>query len=147
MTIQSASAADRPAIEGLLRASQLPLDGLNDALRDAVVAREDGQVVGCAALEFYRSGVLLRSVAVDAQHRGRGVGEALVEEAFVVARSRGAVAAYLLTTTADGYFSRFGFEPIDRAAVPEDVKRSVEFTTACPASAIVMRARITGHIW
>jgi amino-acid N-acetyltransferase len=45
----------------------------------------------------------------------------------------------LLTTTAERYFPRFGFERVDRKDVPESVRASVEFTSACPSSAIVMR--------
>ena len=51
-------------------------------------------------------------------------------------------ALYLLTTTAEGYFPKFGFERITRAEVPPSVQASVEFATACPASAIVMRKRL-----
>ena len=48
-------------------------------------------------------------------------------------------AVYLLTTTADGFFPRFGFSRITRDDVPDSVKGSVEFRSACPASAVVMR--------
>jgi len=53
-----------------------------------------------------------------------------------------------LTTTAEGFFPKFGFERIPRADVPARVQESVEFVSACPASAVVMRntlvAAITG---
>ena len=48
-------------------------------------------------------------------------------------------ALYLLTTTAAGFFPKFGFERIDRCDVPRSVQMSVEFTSACPSSATVMR--------
>jgi amino-acid N-acetyltransferase len=145
--IGAAAASDGPEIEQLLTRCRLPLDGFRACLPDVVVARDAGRIVGCAALEVYGDGVLLRSVAVDEAYRGRGLGEALTEEALVLARSKGATAAYLLTTTASAFFPRFGFERIDRDAVPDDVRQSIEFTGACPSSAIVMRAAITGHIW
>jgi amino-acid N-acetyltransferase len=44
-----------------------------------------------------------------------------------------------LTTTAERYFPKFGFERIERNDVPASVQASVEFTSACPSSAIVMR--------
>jgi amino-acid N-acetyltransferase len=47
-----------------------------------------------------------------------------------------------LTTTAERFFPKFGFEPIDREQVPPSVRESVEFQSACPASAIVMRKRL-----
>src|SRR3954468_9840934 len=97
--ISLATAADDEAIERLLTQCGLPLDGFRACLPNVVVAHAAGRVVGCAALERYTHGVLLRSVAVDEAYRGRGLGEALTEEAFVLARSKGATAAYLLTTT------------------------------------------------
>jgi amino-acid N-acetyltransferase len=48
-------------------------------------------------------------------------------------------AIYLLTTTAERYFPKFGFERIARTDVPATVQTSIEFTSACPASAAVMR--------
>ncbi|MCX5761786.1 MAG: GNAT family N-acetyltransferase, partial [Gemmatimonadetes bacterium] len=46
---------------------------------------------------------------------------------------------WMLTTTADQWFPRFGFTVTARADVPEPVRASVEFQGACPDSAIVMR--------
>jgi amino-acid N-acetyltransferase len=108
----------------------------------ALVARAGSRTIGCAALEVYPSGVLLRSVAVESAWRGRGVGRQLTDAGLDLARSRGADAAYLLTTTAGDFFPRFGFERVERADVPDDVKQSIEFTSACPSSALVMRARL-----
>jgi len=49
---------------------------------------------------------------------------------------------YLLTETAGHFFPRFGFHAISRAEVDVAVRRSTEFTTACPSSALVMRAEL-----
>jgi len=51
-------------------------------------------------------------------------------------------AIYLLTTTAEQYFPKFGFERIARSDVPPGVQTSIEFTAACPSSATVMRKRL-----
>lgn len=142
-----ATASDVESIERLVASCHLPLDGLRSCLAQTLVARDGDRVVGTVALELYKSGVLLRSVAVDQRHRGQGLGEALTEEAFVLARRAGATTAYLLTTTAADFFPRFGFERIERSEVPDDVRQSVEFTSACPSTAIVMRAPIRGHVW
>lgn len=48
-------------------------------------------------------------------------------------------AVYLLTETAAEFFARLGFRPIRRAEAEPAVGASVEFTTACPASATCMR--------
>jgi amino-acid N-acetyltransferase len=49
---------------------------------------------------------------------------------------------YLLTTTAEHFFPRFGFARIPRADVAPTVRASEEFRGACPDSAIAMR-RVT----
>jgi N-acetylglutamate synthase-like GNAT family acetyltransferase len=74
------------------------------------------------------------------------VGQALVRALLVHATSRGIRELYLLTTTAEEFFRWFGFERIAREAVPEPVRASVEFRESCPASATVMRARLTNQL-
>jgi N-acetylglutamate synthase-like GNAT family acetyltransferase len=137
--ITRASEADGPSILQLLRASGLPIDGLVDHLNTALVARYGAAIVGCAAVEIYADGALLRSVAVAPAARGHGVGERLTEAAIALARSLRTPAVYLLTTTAESYFPRFGFVRSTRDLIPTGVQQSVEFRSACPASAIVMR--------
>ena len=141
-TIVRATAADLPDIFDLLTARGLPLDGLDAHLETTLVARQDGRLVGCVALEVYEDAALLRSVAVAAGNEGQGLGRALTDAAFQLAHTRGIAALYLLTTTAEHYFPKFGFERITRGDVPATVQASVEFTSACPASAIVMRKHL-----
>ena len=137
--ITRASEADGTSILQLLRDSGLPIDGLVDHLNDALVARNGAVIVGCAAVEIYPDGALLRSVAVAPTVRGHRVGERLTEAAVSLARSLRIPAVYLLTTTAESYFPRFGFVQTTRDLVPTGVQQSVEFRSACPASAVVMR--------
>jgi amino-acid N-acetyltransferase len=54
------------------------------------------------------------------------------------AEERGLRALYLLTMTAEHYFPRFGFAPVERGAVPAEIATTLEFRSACPASAIAM---------
>src|SRR5262249_36730360 len=127
---------------GLLAENHLPIDGLQEHLATTLVARDDGRIVGSAAIEIYPGGALLRSVAVAPTRQHAGLGRELTEAAIGVAREHGVRAIYLLTTTAELYFPRFGFERTTRADVPADVQTSVEFTSACPSSATVMRKRL-----
>jgi amino-acid N-acetyltransferase len=55
------------------------------------------------------------------------------------ARQAGIQDVYLLTTTAEHYFPRFGFSCVSREEVGAEVRASVEFQEACPSSAVVMR--------
>ena len=136
--ISPATPADLPAIFELLQRSALPRDGLDAHVATTLVARDANGLVGTAALELYGTAALLRSVAVAAERRGRGLGAALTATALDLARRRGVRTVYLLTETAAEFFPRFGFRPIPRLAVDPAVLGSAEFTTACPASALVM---------
>jgi N-acetylglutamate synthase-like GNAT family acetyltransferase len=49
------------------------------------------------------------------------------------------LAVYALTTTADEYLSRFGFQRVPRSSVPVELFESHELRDACPASATVMK--------
>ena len=130
---------DAAAILQLLESCGLPTDGLLDHLSTAVVARAEEGVVGSAALEVYSDGALLRSVAVHETMRGSGLGHRLTESALDVARGLNVPAVYLLTTTAERFFPKLGFHQIDRDQVPEGVRESIEFRSACPSTAIAMR--------
>ncbi len=142
LTIERATPADGPVMLRLLSANALPIDGLLDHLGTALVVRLGGRIIGCAALEVYADGALLRSVAVEAAQQGLGVGRAVTTAALDFATTLGASDIYLLTTTAETFFQKFAFEPIARDQVPPGVRSSVEFRSTCPASAIVMRYRV-----
>lgn len=138
-TLRPATPADLSAVERLLKENDLPTVGVADALEDFVLAETEGKVVGVAGLELCGSEyALLRSAAVDARLRGGGLGHQLVERVIDGARSRGLRALYLLTTTAERYFPRFGFTKIGREVVPTAIRDTAEFTDACPATATVM---------
>jgi amino-acid N-acetyltransferase len=144
VSIERARLDDGPAMLELLANSALPIDGLLDHLRHAFVARADNHVVGCAALEVYPDGALLRSVAVAPSAKGHGIGTELTNAALELARTLRMPAVYLLTTTAEGFFPRFAFEPLARQDVPATVQTSVEFRSACPSTAVAMR-KMLGH--
>lgn len=137
--VRPATPTDLPAVEDLLTRSDLPLDGVRESLCSFVVAERDGKLVGVAGLEKCGDDGLLRSAAVDLEWRGRGLGRTLVERVVFDAESNGLRALYLLTTTAEKYFSTFGFHETTRDAVPADVQATAEFSHACPSSATVMK--------
>jgi amino-acid N-acetyltransferase len=139
ITIGRAIPGDADAVTELVAQNQLPLDDLREHLDTAIVARRDGAVVGVAALEVYPDGVLMRSVAVAPELQRQGLGRRLTGAVLELARDLHAPHVYLLTTTAERFFPKFGFERIDRLDVPASVQTSIEFRSACPSSAIVMR--------
>jgi amino-acid N-acetyltransferase len=143
MNITAAAASDVSEILGLLEASSLPVAGIERHIETALVARHDGKIVGCAAVEVYGTAGLLRSVAVAAERRGEGLGQQLTAAALELARERGVRNVYLLTTTAGGFFPRFGFSAIARAELDPALGASEELRGACPASAVAMRAGLS----
>lgn len=130
---------DLDSVLSLLAENHLPLEGLREHVATTVVARQDGRIVGSAALEIYPDGALLRSVAVTPKCQRQHLGSDLTDAAIRLAQERQMPAIYLLTTTAARYFKRLGFDEIARSEVPATVRTSVEFTSACPSSATVMR--------
>ena len=136
--IERATDRDRDAVLALLRASNLPPDGLAGHWRTVLVGRAGAQVVGIAAVECHGEHGLLRSVAVAKSRRGEGLGERLTRAALDLARTEGVSTLYLLTETADRFFPRFGFRVIRRADVDEAVMVSAEFRGACPDTAVAM---------
>lgn len=141
--IERATAADGPSILQMLRDAGLPTDGLTEHVDTAFVARDGAGIVACSALETYADGALLRSVVVTPAARDRGLGQRLTLAAVTLAQELRLPAVYLLTTSAETYFPRFGFVRVTREHVPASVKESIEFRSACPASAVVMRKTLT----
>ena len=136
----------RPAIRedlawilGLLERSRLPTAGVADHISGFLVAEIPAGPAGCGALERYGSDALLRSVAVMEAHRGRGIGRQIVEALVSRAAAGGIRTLTLLTTSAEGYFTRLGFRAVDRSQVPRSIERSTELQGACPVSAAVLR--------
>lgn len=135
--------ADVAAVEALLASASLPLDGAADAIAHAgVVARERGAIVGAAALELYGEAGLLRSVVVAPDHRGTGLGRAVVAAAEALARDEGVRSLYLITETAIDWFPRLGYTPVERGLADEAVGASIEFTTVCRDKGVPMVRRL-----
>jgi amino-acid N-acetyltransferase len=144
VSLRDAQPADLPAVLGLLGRAHLPTAGVADALPHFVIAEDRGRIVGAVGLELYGASALLRSAAVEEEWQGCGVGRALIDRALDLARERSIEDVFLLTTTAEHYFPRFGFSCVSRESVTPEVQDSVEFKEACPASAVVMRKALTG---
>jgi amino-acid N-acetyltransferase len=94
---------------------------------------------GIVGVELYGEVALLRSLAVKEGVRGQGCGKRLVQEAEQHAARSGAKRLYLLTTTAEKFFAALGYSVVDRAAVPDAIRATTEFSSLCSDSASVMQ--------
>lgn len=137
VTIEAATQRDLPAIAALLAAADLPAD-VAPHLADFLVARHEGEIVGCAGMEALGVDALFRSLVVSPAYRGAGVGRRLYEALVAKARGKGVERAYLLTTTIAPLAESWGFRRIDRDKVPEAVRRTTQFQGGCCASAVAM---------
>lgn len=141
-----ADASELSELLALLTACALPCADLTEThLPGFLVCRSGGRLVAAAGLELCADAVLLRSVAVAATHRGRGLATRLIDALERRARAQGRREMFLLTTTAPGFFAARGFQPVERQFVPAAVAATTEFCSLCPASALCMRKRLDGE--
>lgn len=127
------------ALIDLLSGAGLPTTDLNrsDAPR-LVGAFKAETLAGCIGLELHGDDALLRSLAVAPAARRVGLARALIEYIEHAARAQGAVTLWLLTTGSADYFARLGYTQVDRALVPEAIRKTTQFASLCPVSAGVM---------
>lgn len=140
--LRKASPADLPAVRRLLTAAKLPLEGLDDHRERLWVWDLDGEVVGAIAFEAYRDAGLLRSLVVDPEHRGTGLGRALLLAGLDAMRAAGLREAYGLTTTIPDLLARLGWTEVGRDALPDALHESMELRGACPDTAHAFRVRL-----
>ncbi len=130
---------DEQAVKRLLIDAQLPIADLTASHMQHFLGCGTWPAIdGVIGLELFGETALLRSLAVAQHTRGTGLGKQLVAEAERYARSRGVKALYLLTTTAERFFDRLGYNRIEREAVPDSIKATPEYAGICPASSAVM---------
>lgn len=129
----------RSTAVALLQAQDLPVSDITDEhLEHFFFVGSDGSPTGVVGLEIYGADALLRSLVVGENARRKGLGSALVEHAEQYAGSKSVRSIYLLTTTAEAFFKRLGYERVDRSQAPSSIERTREFASLCPASSAFM---------
>jgi amino-acid N-acetyltransferase len=138
ITYHPASKADLEQVLALLEASGLPTAGVPEHISSFILAKDEGKLAGCAGLEVHDKAGLLRSVAVEQNHRSMGIGLELTRAILELAKQKHLNSLSLLTETAQNYFPRFGFMPVHRSELPKSLWESQEFKGACPDTAVAM---------
>jgi amino-acid N-acetyltransferase len=129
----------RSAALALLHSEGLPVSDITDEhLEHFFFSATDGSPTGLVGLEIYDSVALLRSLVVGENARGKGLGSALTQHAEQYAASKNVGSMYLLTTTAELFFNRLGYQRIDRTQAPPFIERTREFADLCPANSAFM---------
>ena len=130
---------DEVALAVLLQTCELSTEDITPEMLEHFLTAHVGKaLVGCAGVEVLGEAGLLRSVAVDDGHRGSGLGKELVAAAEELAREEGVRELYLLTTTAEGFFTGLGYRKLPREQAPADVEATQQFASLCPDSACLM---------
>ena len=137
--VEPASPEDLGAVRALLDEAGLYAGDLEARLDDVLVARADAGVVGAGALEVSGEDALLRSLALAPDRRGAAAGTHLVASLAARAREAGVARVWLLTETAEPFFTSLGFEPVDRGALPSELEASPSAGANCAETAIAMR--------
>jgi len=120
--------ADVPAIHGLItyhaelgRMLFRSHADLYEHLRDFFVFEREGRVLGCCAVELvWRDLAEIKSLAVDENRRGQGIGKALVRAAEAEGRRLGLARLFALTRER-GFFERLGFRVVPKETLPHKV--------------------------
>jgi amino-acid N-acetyltransferase len=130
MEIRAAKVSDVDAIHALVSDSaeqdRMLFRSKSDIFENIqafVVAEDGGCVTGCCALEVIWADLSeVKSLAVSAQCRGKGVGRALVHGVVAMAAELGVTRAFALTLEPE-FFTRMGFGLVDRNTLPMKVWR------------------------
>src|SRR6185295_15841103 len=132
---------DHPGFLALLRGADLPVSDLADGRAEYWCYRDDGRDLGFGGLAvFGRHGLLRSFVAVE---RGRGAGGKVLSHLIARARQLDLQDLWVLTTTAEGFATRYGFTRAERSAAPKEIAETGQFSTLCPATAVLLTYRLT----
>lgn len=141
--LRLAEAQDLPWINQILRQARLPVEGVKEHLDNFLVGLLNQRIIATCGLEIYGTQALVRSLAVIDEWQGLGLGRKLLSAVVDLARRKGVKQVYLLTETAETFFTRFGFTKIEREEVRGEVTSSLEFSRLCPVTATCMILSLT----
>ncbi len=147
MIIRPAVLGDAPGIsflvnQGAREGQLLPraLESVCATIGDWVVAKRDGQIIGCGSLVEMGSTLSeIRSLAVTPQYRKNGIGRRLVEALIELARDRNIQTVFALTRAVP-FFEKIGFQTTVKDDFPEKVWRDCiicPVQVACDEVAVV----------
>ncbi|MHA0036745.1 arsenic resistance N-acetyltransferase ArsN2 [Deinococcus sp. PESE-13] len=138
MHLRFMQTGDLGTVRAFLQAQGLPIAGVMTHKGGFLLAQEQGKLLGTVGVEIHGQVGLLRSVAVAENARSQGLATQLVGQAIAYASQSRVSDLYLLTTTAQDYFPRFGFKVVPRIQAPAVLQASAEFQGACPDSAVLV---------
>ncbi len=128
MNIRNAKTSDAAAIHSLVsyyaeldRMLFCSVSDVYEKLQLFKVACQDDKIVGCCALQVtWRDLAEIKSLAVDNDSAGGGIGRGLVAAMLADAGELGVEKVFTLTLE-PGFFEKMGFTQVDKASLPMKV--------------------------
>lgn len=141
MKIKRATKKNLNFIEKLLKKNELPYEDVYLKLNSLFLAHINSKKIGIGGIEIYGDSGLLRSLVIEKPFRKKGYGTELCLKVIKYAQLKGVKNIYLLTTTAENFFKKIGFETTERKVAPRAIQETSEFVKLCPETATCMRMR------
>ena len=145
MKYSFASAEDEEKIKHILAAGDLPYQDISSSLlQHFLIVKDDNAsiIAGVVGLEQIDDVGLLRSLAVAKAYRRKGLATQLVNKIEEYARSKKVATLYLLTLTAEFFFTKQGYQKADRESAPPVLQKTTEFKSLCPETAVCMKKHL-----
>lgn len=128
MAIRKTNILDAKAVQELIneaaKAQEVLPRSLNDIyenIRDFLVFTLDEKIVACGALHIsWEDLAEIRSVVVQADNRGSGIGRVLIDACIKEAADLKIKKVFLLTRKPD-FFKKFGFNEIEKSLLPHKI--------------------------
>ncbi len=126
--VRKAKMTDVPAIQRLVnfyaqKGDLLPrtLQELYERVRDFYVFEQEGRIAGVCSLFIYWEDLAeIRSLAVEPEFEGRGIGRAVTEACIAEARELGITRVFALSYKT-AFFERLGFRIVNKIDLPEKI--------------------------
>ncbi|MFH1777561.1 MAG: N-acetyltransferase [Candidatus Omnitrophota bacterium] len=97
------------------------LNELYETIRDFTVYEDNHKIIGCCALHISWEDLgEIRSLAVEKQSQGKGIGRSLILACIEEAKGLKLKRVFVLTEIID-FFKKFGFKNIDKSELPHKI--------------------------
>ncbi|MEJ2055560.1 MAG: arsenic resistance N-acetyltransferase ArsN2 [Calditrichaceae bacterium] len=126
----------------LLRENGLPYSDIENESVQIFSIQQDNQTIGIIGFERFENHGLLRSFVIEEKYRSKGLGGKILIDFERLASDAGIENFFLLTTTADKFFDKNGYQVYNRNAVPDQIANTTEFGSLCPQSAVCMKKKL-----
>lgn len=97
------------------------LSEIYEHIRDYFVIEKKGKTVGCAALNIWWEDLAeIKSMAIEKEYQGQGLGRILVEKCLGEAKDLGVKKVFAFTYQPD-FFKKLGFREEDKNNLPKKI--------------------------